>query len=233
MLRYLIGAIAVLALWGIFHFTSDPVSGFARQHKDAIVEALNEDLGRSNPACVYDISFPRNLKIEASRGHRGQNSVAELAAFQFRCRYCEELIEAGLIKRYVTEMPRDSSGSMVYRYDLTASGLTVYTEEREPLSGQRSPRFCFGTARVDEIVAALDEISIGTAFAVSVKYTVKILDPSSFLFTPESAKLGLPTLSQGATSLPKPRRTTLVFSPDGTVNYIEAGIRYGKWAYEK
>lgn len=228
MFRLVTAAIAALALWAVIRIANDPLSGYAKRHMEAIVEALNQDLGQSNPACVYDVSFPRTVRTENESGyHSGMRD------YRFKCIHCDELQEAGLIKTYATEMPRDGSAPTAYRYDLTDAGRTVYTEEREPLSGIGGPRFCFGTARVDKVVEALPEMPFGSAIAVSVKYTVRILEPHPFLFAPESASLGLPSLAPGTTGLPKPILTTLVLSPNGTVNYIDRSIRYGKWLNEK
>ncbi|MDP2828098.1 MAG: hypothetical protein Q8O37_05775 [Sulfuricellaceae bacterium] len=74
---------------------------------------------------------------------------------------------------------------------------------------------------------------VGNVNALSVKYTIKILDPHPFLFKPESSDLGLPTLSKDTGNRQTPRLTTLMFSSQGKVVEADPSFRYGKWVNEK
>ncbi|MDP2828099.1 MAG: hypothetical protein Q8O37_05780 [Sulfuricellaceae bacterium] len=133
MFRLLSVAIAALALWGAVHIINDPISGYAKHHMQAILESLDQEIGQRSPVCVYDqVSFPLTVNNEQRRPGYSRNGVAHLAEFQFECKHCDKLLEAGLIKIGTMEIPVDGSTPTSYRYDLTSLGRAVYTKKKSP-----------------------------------------------------------------------------------------------------
>lgn len=232
MFRLISIAIAALAVWGIIHAMNAPVSNYAKRHEKTIVEALNEEIGRNSPVCVYNkVSFPLIVTSENRHDAYGTNGLIHIDKLQSECKSCDQLVDAGVIKIAAMEMSADSGKPSSFRYDLTSLGRATYIEKKTRIHSLSNPRFCFGTARVDKIVEALPAVPNSIGYAVSVKYTIKILDPHPFLFKPESANLGFPTLSKTGASKQKPKLATLSFFRNGEFWEI-TDLRYGKWINE-
>lgn len=205
-------------LYAYLYVFSDPVTPLVRDRMDEFVRAIEQEIARNDPACVYLGPFPLrpDLRYQAS-GERG-------------CDECAALEAAGFIRFDA----RGRSGA----YRLQPGAQPYYTSARDPrappVSSAPMPRFCFGHTVAYEIVEALPPLSQGNLLAVSVKYIAEVRAPAPFLFSAEARALGLPLPAQrkgsdGPWLLP-PRIVTFLVDRDGTVIQTDPGLRYGKWA---
>jgi hypothetical protein len=204
----LLGAVAAGA-WFAFTWKADPVSSDAKAHMSAITEGLDRELV-SRYLCIREGPFPHDT------GDRG-----------LECRRCEDLAAAGLLER--TEAPESTDERPRWIYDLTPKADGVFTEDEDPVSGDKSPRFCFGRTRVHHIAAAQPSMLISGNYAIGVEYVIEAIDPHPLVFDAEGAVLGLPKPVGDNPKLFPPLVTTVMFATNWEYSYSDSSFRYGSW----
>jgi hypothetical protein len=202
---------SIVAGGGLYLFTrpGDPVSADAKQRMAAITEGLDREIV-ANLLCIEGGPFPYDTR-------RGG----------IECLRCEDLAAAGLLERQ--EGPDSSEERPYWIYDLTERGMELYTTDEDPVSGERSPRFCLGGARVHHLAAAQGGLLLSGTLHIGVEYVAEAVDPDPLLFEPEGEALGLPVPHGEDPKLFDPVVTTVKFAPGDLYIESDASFRYGSW----
>lgn len=213
---------------------------FERERYDAevtqklhqIKDALNEYLGTRDGVCID--GGPETFKTGDYRASGPFAPLDETDVYRPRCDRCDDLEEAGLLRKGLFEKRAyDGTSTEEARFELTDLGKSAYSEEIRPSALIPSVsvvnwKFCFGKTTVAKIVEALPPMNFHGSIAVGVKYIAQVEDPSPFLFDPRSKPLRLAIPKRGNPALYPPRVTSVLFYPNGKVE-VEDRLRYGKY----
>lgn len=199
---------AGIGIWIWFKQPGDPVSADARKHQGAILHGLDREIS-SRLMCIHEGPFPFDT---AERG-------------RLPCQRCEDLKAAGLLTR--SESPNATPERVAWRYELTELGKALYTEEQDPVSGDRAPRLCLARTKVHHLASAQPAFTIGGRMAIGVDYVAEALDPHPLAFDPAARPLELPVPARGVPALLPPVRTTVMLTPWGEFSETDPTFRYG------
>lgn len=192
---------------------SDPVSSDAKASMAEITKGIQDTYG--GQVCVREGPFP----IRVTPDMRSAPV----------CLYCSTLEKAGLVEKV---NPDNDGNPRNYAIQLTAKGEEYYSEQVPKRDGSgETPGFCFGTAALEKVDAALPRLKIPGKDAISVKYRMRVSNPGKFLFEPASKALGFPYLPLNPDGVSKPLITTVTFY-NGKFLELDDSFRYGAWLNE-
>jgi hypothetical protein len=167
-----------------------------------VVTALIEQSVALGPhACVLTELFPWDSGAAASA----------------QCRNCTALLAAGLLIRREIPKPTPRSPARAV-YDLSDLGRVIYSVAPEPITERRDPRFCFGRARLERIIATEAVTEPSERDCVRVHYELRLDDPHPVRFDPTSAPLGLIPPTAGPPYRFAPERALICFAADGSIS---------------
>lgn len=213
-------------------FERERYSSEVTQKLGQIKQALNEFLQTRDGVCIY--GDPETFKATDYRASGPFAPLDENDVYRPRCDRCDDLAEAGLLRRGLVEKRAyDGTSTQEARFELTELGRSAYSEDIRPSTLIPSVtvvnwKFCFGKTTVAKIVEALPPMNFHGSIAVGVKYIAQVEDPNPFLFDPRSKPLRLAVPRQGTQALYPPRVTSVMFYPNGKVE-VEDRLRYGKF----
>jgi hypothetical protein len=139
------------------------------------------------------------------------------AAAGAQCRSCSALLAAGLLVRREIPKPTPRSPARAV-YDLSDLGRAIYSVAPEPITERRDPRFCFGRARLERIIATEAVSEPSERDCVRVQYELRLDDPHPVRFDPNSAPLGLIPPTAGPPYRFAPERALVCFAADGGIS---------------
>jgi hypothetical protein len=195
---------------------------------DKIKGALNEMLEQTDGACLRGEPYliPKGAEVT------GQFTGADAKYLPKTCDRCDDLANAGLLDKTVTEDTDRGSTRFTTKFRLTKFGRSVYSENvrssRDSNLQVVEWKFCFGKTQLHHVDEALPSMMLGGNTYVGVKYTAEVVNPNPFLFDPKSKPLRLKVPGKGPPALYEPRVTSIVFYPDGKAE-VDDRFRYGKF----
>ena len=208
LLKFAVVAAAGIGIWVWLKQPGDPVSADARKHQGAIVHGLDREIS-SQLMCIHEGPFPFDT---SARG-------------RLPCQRCEDLKAAGLLTR--SESPEATPERVAWRYELTDLGKALYTQEQDPVSGDRAPRLCLARTKVHHLASAQPALNISGRMAIGVDYVAEAVDPHPLAFDPAAQPLKLPVPARGVPALLPPVRTTMMLTPWGEFSETDPTFRYG------
>ncbi|MGH8144069.1 MAG: hypothetical protein ACREU2_16325 [Steroidobacteraceae bacterium] len=213
------------------------IAPFERARYDATVtqklgqikQALNAYLSERDGVYVY--GDPEMYRTNFYRTSGPFAPLDETGVYRPRCDRCDNLAEAGLLRKALVEKhAADGTSTVEAQFELTKLGKSVYSEHIRPAPSDTlvSWKFCLGKTTVEKIVEALPPVNFHGNVAVGIKYIAQVEDPNPLLFDPRSKPLRLAVPERGSPALYPPRVTTVIFRPTGQAE-VEDRLRYGKF----
>ncbi len=201
---------AGLVAAGVWYFGrgGDHVSAETRKFETAIVQGLDREIA-AGYLCLRAGPFPVDTRDR----------------WRLQCDRCEDLNAAGLVER--TAGPDATPDKPQWIYELTELGKSVYTTEEDSVSGDRSPRFCFGRAKVRRLVSSQPPFTMGGQKAIGLTYEMEAIDPHPFLFDPKAQPLKMPTPGREVPKVFPPVTTTVMLTPWGSYLGTDPSFKYG------